>query len=123
MPSNHSGPTWWYTVFLREALTLKEFEPQSTWDWFRIPFYLVRWVTAYIWTYLWAWSRLRAIPKDDPWRFGMAFGWGRHESPEPTICPRCLWAGPQRWLYHGYGTGWDGDSEPRDECPRCGKEL
>ena len=51
--------------------------------------------------------------------------WGRRESPEPTIC-ECGWAGPRMAAIHEYesiGRRSDGEVEPVDLCPRCGKEA
>lgn len=50
--------------------------------------------------------------------------WGRRESPEPTRCEMCGWAGMRRWTIHGYQDDGSGqDVEPADECPRCGDEI
>ena len=70
------------------------------------------------------WAPLLALPlaviaagnRLPPW----AFMWGRHQSPKAVFCERCGWAGPYRWLVHGYAPLGDDDVEPQDECPRCG---
>lgn len=56
---------------------------------------------------------------------------GRHTDLNPMLCMRCGWTGPVRWLVHGYHSYYAGsfgdddnyDTEPIDECPRCGQEL
>jgi hypothetical protein len=111
-----------YLDFLREALTFHEFEAEHWTEYAVIPWYLLRWMFALIWTVIWGnWRAIRNRGEDfyPAW----AFAWGRHDSPEPVVCPRCLWAGPRRWLYHGYGSCGDDDVEPVDECPKCGAEL
>lgn len=107
---------------------LREFEPESVCDWLLIPWWLARYAFAWCWSIPW-YGALRFniwLSRDKPSR-----GWrhfpgptGRHNQPDPVICPRCLWAGPVRWLVHTYGDDGSGmDVEPVDECPRCGKEL
>lgn len=115
-------------------LSLAGFEPQGLIDWLAIPIYVLRYWACWLWTRAWAFARLirvfiwRITGKEVSryWR-AYVFGWGRHDSPEPVMCPRCLWAGPVRWLAHGYSgvsVGEDDyDVEPTDECPRCGGEL
>lgn len=52
--------------------------------------------------------------------------WGRRESPEPIKCDWCRWKGMVRQLDHGYeGYEIDGewDTEPVDNCPKCGAYL
>lgn len=108
---------------LLEALTLKEFEAETAIDYLLVPYYLLRWLFAYVCTILWGyWRIVRRRPKDG---LDLAFCmmWGRHDSPEPTICPRCLWAGMRRWCWHGYESDGVGDVEPVDDCPRCGNSI
>lgn len=104
-----------YTRFdqLRDALSLREFEPQSWRDWLIIPWSLIRWVFAWVWTQLWGIGLTIRYREFNGWHWM----WGRRESPEPIICTRCLWAGAQRWCVHTY---YGEDSEAVDECPRCG---
>lgn len=112
-----------YTDQFLDAISLKEFEADSVIDYLLIPYYLIRWLLAYAVTVVWAyWRIIRRRPKD---RMELVFCtmWGRSDSPEPAICPRCLWAGMQRWLYHGYCSDGAGDVEACDECPRCGNNV
>lgn len=97
---------------LRNALTLKEFEPYGKRDYAVIPFYLLRWVFAWVYLEI-VLLKWRLFPN-------RPYVNGRRYDPRPTICPRCMWAGMYRWLYHGYQGE---DSEPVSECPKCGKQL
>jgi hypothetical protein len=117
-------PTWFNPFSMRAALRLREFEPQGPADWALIPWWIARYFFAWCWTQAWypAWRlnnytihgrlgrRLSRLP---------SMG-GRHSDPDPVMCPRCLWAGPARWLVHGYASYGYEDVEPQDECPRCG---
>ena len=94
------------------------FEPQSWRDYALIPWWLLRYAFAWVWAEAWAtWKIGKGIPA------GWANLYGRWESPEPVMCPRCLWAGPRRWVIHTYQDDGVGDVEPVDECPRCGCEM
>ena len=96
----------------------REFEPESWKDWALIPWWLLRWLFAWLWTQTWGyWRVYKGVPA--PW----AWMWGRHESPEPTLCRRCFWAGPHRWTFHTYYPDGLDDIEPVDECPRCGAVI
>lgn len=107
----------------------QSFEPQSWVDYALIPWWLARYLYALLWTVLLrqpAW-RLRQWLWRRGWR-GRAMRWlpsmgGRHVDSDPVICERCLWAGMVRWTYHTYYSCADGEVEPVDECPRCGKEI
>ena len=101
-----------YFMLLRQSL--KDYEPYRLQDRILLPWRLLRWFIAWLWTWGWGWSRY--IQHREPW----AFMWGRHESPEPVMCPYCLWAGSQRECYHGYQGE---ESEAVDSCPRCGGDL
>ena len=85
-----------------------------------IPYHLVWWLIAYLWTLIWGLLIFFKFGSYNWQNYWWCFMWGRHNSPEPTICPSCLWAGPRRWCYHGYSGE---ESEPTDECPRCGYEI
>jgi len=74
----------------------------------------LRWSLAVVWTFLW--SNWRLATGDIPC-------WGRHESPQPVCCDVCGWAGPMRWLLHGYEDDQYGDVEPVDYCPGCGVSV
>lgn len=102
---------------LRNALTLKEFEPNGKCDYLAIPYHLLRWLFAWLYTeiYFLKWRFIWRFFPDNNTYLG-----GRRYDPFPTICPRCMWAGMYRWLYHGYQGE---DSEPVSECPKCGKNL
>ena len=105
-----------YYWIISDALSFQFFEPESWKDYAVIPYHLARWVFAYIWTRLWGFCRLLRHGRK-PW----VWMWGRWVSPEPMMCPRCLWAGPTRWLVHTYEScGDEGDCEAVDECPKCG---
>jgi hypothetical protein len=116
-----------YWQALKYALTLKEFEAQDIWDWIAIPYYLLRFFFAWIWTTPWVWGlRFNLWWR---WRTGkMMFSFlpivgGRWDDPFPVICNRCMWAGMTRWLSHGYADCGDGDVEAEDECPKCGNQI
>lgn len=104
---------------LHQALSLRDFSPTSWRDWALIPFHLTRW-------WLWWWIMILTL-----WLQGLRWKlfkrgsiMSRHTDPTPTICPYCLWAGPVRWLAHGYACAWDeADVEPVSYCPRCGEDL
>ncbi len=102
---------------LRDALKFQEFEAETWKDYAVIPFFVMKFLCAWTWTYI------LAVPKyikyrNEKYRTWYIFGYGRRESPEPEICPRCLWAGMQRNLVHDYN-----EFEGYDECPRCGYEV
>ncbi len=83
--------------------------------------YLPSYLLAILWTFFWGnWRWLTKFPTPQTRKF--AFMWGRRESPEPIKC-ECGWAGPVRFLTHGYCDDGMGDVEPQDFCPRCGSEL
>lgn len=113
---------WWFWHDLREFRNL--FDPQGWQDWALLPFWATRWVFFWLlWLAISALERHRIIRQVQS---------GRHTDLNPVLCTRCGWAGPVRWLvhtYHSYYTGGgsdessDYDSEPADECPRCGQEL
>ena len=103
-----------------------QFKPQSWHDWALIPWWYLRYALAWCWTEGWRlclkvrhW-RLRGTKQ---YRWVTNPGHGRHTDPHPVMCPICLWAGPVRWLKHGYAACGEDDVEPVDECPRCGYEL
>lgn len=102
---------------LFEALRFKEFEAEKFSDYLVIPFFVFRFFLAWGWTYARAVPRYFKRRKEKNIRWHL-FGYGRHDSPEPEICPRCLWAGMQRSLVHCYN-----EYEGYDECPRCGNEV
>lgn len=89
-------------------------------DWLLIPYWFLRYYFALCWMFAWfIWRRITDPTGEPAWQAM----WGRHESPEPVMCECCLWAGPRRWVIHGYQSDGDGDVEPVDECPRCGQEI
>lgn len=103
---------------LADALRGREFEAEGWRDYAIIPLSLARWVWAWIfWRFVLILARVFR-------RYPLAYSWvgcspnGRWTSPEPTVCPRCLWAGQRRQCEHGY-TEW----EAEDYCPRCGRDI
>ena len=104
-----------------------DFEPETWRDYALIPWWLLRYAFA------WLWSTLVWHPALDfqiwlwPWRLSW-LPWlpsfqGRHTDPDPVMCRRCLWAGMRRWCVHGYAAVGEDDVEPCDYCPRCGGEM
>ena len=103
---------------LWDAFTFREFEPESWRDYWIVPASLLKWSWAWIfWRFILVLTRVfHHYPLARVWT-GVSPN-SRWSSPEPTICPRCLWAGQRRQCVHGY-TEW----EAEDECPRCGKDI
>lgn len=103
---------------VKEALTGRRVEIDDWRDWTLLPWWLLRYAFA------WSWLKLAVLRDRLKGRPNHLLAWyGRHDDPTPIMCPRCLWAGPRRWLVHTYcGVGVD-DVEPVDECPRCGLEI
>ena len=100
-----------------------EFEYESWKDLVRIPISYFKWLWACI-----VYFRMRffdvakAIKNDDKLALSLVGMKGRRDDPRPTVCPRCLWAGQYKHLWHTYGS--DGyDSYPESQCPSCGQEL
>jgi hypothetical protein len=82
---------------------------------------MLRYAPALLMAAAWtlAWGLYRRV-----WlRMWGAFLWGRHDSPAPTVCWECGWAGPLRRAVHTYAACDVDDVEPVDECPQCGKEI
>ena len=99
----------------------RQFESFHWYDRLVIPWTLIRWLFWLIVTcILGNYRRLKF--RGDEWLSVEAFMWGRHDSPEPVVC-RCLWAGPRRACFHGYGACGDDDVEPEDYCRRCDGEI
>lgn len=102
-----------------EFIHWRHFEPESWVDYALIPWWMLRYLFAWCWSQVW-YPYTRIIRRVKPtW----APLYSRHTYPTPVVCPRCLWAGPERWLVHGYGPCGDYDVEPISECPRCGQEM
>lgn len=103
---------------LWDAFSFKEWEAEGWRDYAIIPLSLLKWTWAYIfWRFVLILARILSYyPLDYLW-VGCSPN-SRRSSPEPTICPRCLWAGQRRQCFHTY-TEW----EAVDECPRCGSEI
>lgn len=127
---------YWYSLKLASKRFVRrwfpEYEPEYLWDYLRLPWSLGCWCFAWAWTQVWyPVCRLHWWIRSHAWtvfwftRHFLPLGGGRREDTDPVYCPRCLWAGPTRWLVHTYTGGWDEDSdvEPVDECPRCGTEV
>lgn len=100
---------------------LRDFEPESYRDWLLIPWWLLRLLFAWLWWQ--AWPLVQLVRGRWRTKSAMSYSYGRHDDPTPVMCPRCLWAGPRRWLVHTYTAVGMDDVEPVDECPRCGQEL
>lgn len=107
---------------MREALAAYDHTNGDWRDYTLLPWFLLRWVFAWLWTQAWGRYRILQLPRGE-WNRITCWMWGRWESPEPVMCPYCLWAGPERWLYHGYAACGDDDVEPMDYCPRCDNEM
>lgn len=101
-----------------------QFEPESIWDIVLIPWWLLRYAFAWCWFNLCVTINIVKYwhIKNHPFiKLLTEPGTGRQDSPMPFMCPRCLWAGPVRWMVHTYCDDGSGeDVEPIDECPRCG---
>lgn len=104
-----------------------EFEPERWQDIALIPWWLLRYVFVWCWFYSWWGCRIIKLyitlwgePRQGFFWFISRPGSGRHTDVDPVMCPRCLWAGPVRWMVHTYFDDGSGESEPIDECPRCG---
>ncbi len=107
----YNEPLW----ALRYALA--QYEPRNWQEKALIPYWLIRWLLAWLWSGLfWLWIRLC-------WKVGRPTFISRHNDPTPMACPYCLWTGPYRWLYHGYEPDGDGSTVAVSYCPRCENEL
>ena len=71
-----------------------------------------------------AWLMLRLVRVRSWWRRvrGRGDGWFRGTAWDTCVCPMCGWAGPCRWVAHGY-RGWGDDMEASYECPSCGNQV
>jgi hypothetical protein len=99
--------------------SLRDYEPYRAIDRVLLPYHLLRWSVAWLWTLVWGWSRWLRW-RHQPYGAMVAWMWGRHDSPEPVMCHYCLWAGATRECYHGYQGE---ESEAVDCCPRCDGEI
>ena len=78
----------------------------------------------YPWWWLWGFGRWLRHADNRLTPAGWWWDDGRHTSWRPVKCSACRWLGPRRWAYHMYsGYTWSEDATPRDECPRCGREV
>lgn len=116
----YSGDSWY------RALTMPTCEPRPWRDYVRLPWSLVRY--AFAWCWYWSWRSVLIIRywgqrKDPCWRWYIEPGNGRHTAVDPVMCSVCWWAGPVRWLSHGYSACGDEDVEPTDFCPICDTEI
>jgi hypothetical protein len=89
--------------------------------------YLPSVLLAMAWTLAWGACRWVRYACRRPGHFrpancrSAAFMWGRHNSPKAIFCEECGWAGPLRWMVHGYSLDCSGeDVTPEDTCPKCG---
>lgn len=110
--STFFGRIRWEINFIRH-----NFEPQGWQDYALIPW----WILRFLFACFWYWAARLTIGRRLYWD-GIFMGWGGDVDPTPVICPRCLWAGPRRWMIHTYHACGDDDVEPVDECPRCGQD-
>lgn len=111
---------------MKVALTMPTCDPRPWTDYAQLPWQLLRY--AFAWCWYWAWKLLLIVRywrhrHDRWWNWRIEPGHGRHDMPDPVMCPCCWWAGPVRWLYHGYEACGDDDVEPMDYCPRCDIEI
>ena len=114
----------WYPLW--ETIFAPTCERRPFGDYVSLLWMIPRYWLADAWWHLWHWWLVwkhRDKRGDSFYRWYVMPGRGRHSDVDPIICPVCFWAGPIRWLVHGYGPCGEDDVEPVDECPRCGTEL
>ena len=72
-----------------------------------------------------AWSMVRLIRLRSRWRRLRGRGdlWSRREAWDTCVCLMCGWAGPCRWVAHGYQGCGDDEVEASYECPSCGDQV
>ncbi len=116
----------YYLEDFKRAFSLRDFEPQMWRDWALIPYWIARFVFAWCWAEsrypLWRFHSWLTVQFNFRTRLLPSWG-GRHVDVDPVACPRCLWAGPRRWVTHTYTSIDEYDVEAVDECPRCGMEI
>lgn len=88
-----------------------------------LPLSLAKYALAGIWWELQKINQRRIFKQGKKIIKWLPHGNGRHTDATPIMCPYCLWAGPERWLVHGYVGVDEDDVEPVDYCPKCFTEL